>query len=433
MEENENSKKQKSNIKTILIVIAVIIGLVIVFCAGRMSSKNSSNGGSNKETSYSNESSKKSKETKEENKITDDETKTNKKGSKKSKTKKTSNVEGKYYNNISLVDYQSNVEVFKGIVPEGWTGTVASNYQVVSPDYPVLESVTLTSPDGNATIYIDSQQQYCESPTMREGVNEEYYTTYLHYMNADEFIQYYMDYAHPGSTLEKTLENDQNLLDQVNQYQQMKVTNLRKNVANILGGTYASYNYDINPGVTTMSKKQYQTPNSYLEGSCVIVPITTTISSQFYSLTNNYWEIPYSIVFEAVDKENFDKYYDDYNFIIANSQFTQDCYALVEYVSSCILNVKSAQAAAKSQASLNAMNDYIDSNYSSTSSESTNEKVMGMWDDYINEVDSYNTLDGGTIKTSMYNDIVAQDGDRIFVGSSTSDIPYGFTELEKSY
>ena len=252
-------------------------------------------------------------------------------------------------------------------------------------------------------------------------------------MNADEFIQYYMDYAHPGSTLEKTLENDQDLLDQVNQYQQMKVTNLRNNVTNILGGTYASYNYDINPGVTTMSKRQYQTPNSYLEGSCVIVPITTTISSQFYSLTNNYWEIPYSIVFEAVDKENFDKYYDDYNFIVANSQFTPDCYALVEYVSNCILNVKSAQAAVKSQASLNAMNDYIDSNYSSTSSESTNEKVMGMWDDYINEVDSYNTLDGGTIKTSMYNDVVAQDGDQIFVGSSTSDIPYGFTELEKSY
>lgn len=41
---------------------------------------------------------------------------------------------------------------------------------------------------------------------MGEGVSEEYYTTYLHYMNADEFIQYFMDYAHPGSTLTKSLE-----------------------------------------------------------------------------------------------------------------------------------------------------------------------------------------------------------------------------------
>ena len=173
--------------------------------------------------------------------------------------------------------------------------------------------------------------------------------------------------------------------------------------------------------------------DSYIEGSCVIVPITVTLGSSVTSITNTYWEIPYSIVYYAEDKESFDKYYDDYNFIVANSHFTTDYYAMIEYVSSKIAEIKSAEAAAKSQASLDAMNSYIDSNYSSTSSEATNEKVMGMWDDYINEVDEYNTLDGGTIKTSMYNDIVAQDGDKFFVGSSTSDIPYGYTELSKSY
>ena len=422
MENNEKEKTKKINSKMIFGIIGAVIVLILVFMAGRMSSDDyydeEENYGLTNNNYYQNEATE------------DDENKAKPKTS--SKTTK-ANIIGTYYNPISLVDYQSNVEVFKGLAPEGWTGSVSSNYQVISPDYPVLESVTLTSPDGKATIYIDSQQQYCESSSMGEGVSEEYYTTYLHYMDADEFIQYFMDYAHPGSTLTKTLENDEELLNQAKQYQQLKVEKSKSNFQSILGSSYGSYSYNVTPGTTTMSRKQYQTPNSYLEGSCVIIPITTTLSSQYYSLTNNYWEIPYSIVFEAVDKEAFDKYYDDYNFIIANSQFTPDCYALIEYVSSCIQNVKSAQAAAKSQASLNAMNDYIDSNYSSTSSESTNEKVMGMWDDYINEVDSYNTLDGGTIKTSMYNDIVAQDGDKIFVGSSTSDIPAGFTQLEKSY
>ena len=296
-----------------------------------------------------------------------------------------------------------------------------------------MESVTLTSPDGKAKIYIDSQQQYCESSSMGEGTSLEYYTTYLHYMNADEFIKYYMDYAYPGSELLKSLETDSKLINQAKQFQMQKVEKAKQSFSTIYSNSYASMNYNVTPGQVTAGKKQYKTNNGYIEGSCVIIPITTTLESSYYSLTNTYWEIPYSIVYEAQDKESFDKYYDEYNFIIANSEFTKDCYALVEYVSSAILNVKSAEAAAKSKASLNAMNSYIDSNYSSTSSSSTNEKVMGMWDDYINEVDSYNTLDGGTIKTSMYNDIVAQNGDQIFVGSSTSDIPYGFTELSKSY
>lgn len=34
---------------------------------------------------------------------------------------------------------------------------------------------------------------------------------------------------------------------------------------------------------------------------------------------------------------------------------------------------------------------------------------------------------------SMYDDVVAQSGDEIFVGSSTSGIPSGFAELSKSY
>lgn len=421
-------KDKKNVIIAIVGTIAFVAIIAVVFMAGRMS-----NTTERTDISVGNQEKQEVVEPKETTNEIKDSTNTvaKKNETTSNKTETKNNVQGKYYNMVSLVDTYANVVVFKGLLPSGWTAMVSSNYQVISPDYPVLESVSITSPDGKANIYIDSQQQYCESSSMGEGASLEYYTTYLHYMTADEFVQYFMDYAYPGATLTKTLQNDTDILDQARQFQKIKAQNSRNNMATITGNAYT---YNITEGQVTMSKKQYKTStNSYIEGSCVIVPFTSTLGSQYYTLTNTYWEIPYSIVYEAADKASFDKYYDDYNFIIANSQFTQDCYALVEYVSSCIANVKSAEAAAKSKASLDAMNSYIESNYSSTSSASTNEKVMQMWDDYINEVDSYNTLDGGTIKTSMYNDIVAQNGDQFFIGSSTSDIPYGFKELSKSY
>ena len=105
---------------------------------------------------------------------------------------------------------------------------------------------------------------------------------------------------------------------------------------------------------------------------------------------------------------------------------------MVEYVSSAIVNSVSSYYAAKSQAGLDAMNNYIDSNYSSSSSQSTNDKVMEMWDDVIKEVDSYRAEDGTQIKTSIMNDTIAQNGDSFYVGSKAG-IPLGYNELAKSY
>ena len=400
--EEENKEKSKFDTKKIITIAVIVVALIGVFCLGRMSGNNGTQKtgeDSNKQSIFG---------------------------------KKEPVIEGTYYNVVNLVDPQANVTAFTGLIPEGWTASIQSNWQVISPDYPIMEEVTILSPDGKASIVIDSQQQYAETsdPYMQEGVNYEYYTTYLHYMDADTFVQYYMDNAYGLSTLMKDIEDDQKVLSQAQQLQQMKMEIAKENYRIAVGTTGVTYN--VTGAYPTMSKRQYEVGNSYLEASCVIIPITSSLGTQLYTITNTYWEIPYSIVFYAEDKETFDKYYDEYNFIVANSYFTTDYYAMVEYVSSYITSIKSSQAAAKSQASLDAMNSYIDSNYSSTSSASTNEKVMEMWDDYINEVDQYNTLDGGTIKTSMYNDVVAQDGDKIFVGSSTSDIPYGYTQLEKT-
>ena len=106
------------------------------------------------------------------------------------------------------------------------------------------------------------------------------------------------------------------------------------------------------------------TNNKYLEASCVIVAGDSILESQYVAASKSRaWDIPYSIIYYADDKEAFDEYYEDYNFIVANSSFTTDFYAMVEYVSSAIVNSYSSYYAAKSQAGLDAMNNYIDSNY----------------------------------------------------------------------
>ena len=52
------------------------------------------------------------------------------------------------------------------------------------------------------------------------------------------------------------------------------------------------------------------------------------------------------------------------------------------------------------------------------------------WDDYIKDEDRYTTTDGRELTTSMFNETVAQDGDKFYIGKR-DEIPYGFTELTK--
>ena len=356
----------------------------------------------------------------------------NESNSNKTSSKEVDPSQGKIYNKVVLNDTQARVAVYEGLIPKGWTATVNSNWNVVSSVCPGLETVTISSPDGKVSIVLDSNQAFSENPSYNEGINTDYYTTYLHYMDADEFIDYYMQNVYSGYKLIKDLEKDQDIIDAGNSMTNIYVEQAKKD-AQTIGVENYGMSFTINAVPATMSRRQYMINNGYLECNCAVVAVDQSLASK-YGITNNTrnWNVPYSIVYWADSQESFDKYYDDYNFIVANSQFTRDYYAMVEYVSSAIVNSVSSYYAAKSQAGLDAMNNYIDSNYSSTSSQSTNDKVMEMWDDVIKEVDSYRAEDGTQIKTSIMNDTIAQNGDSFYVGSKAG-IPLGYNELAKSY
>ena len=123
---------------------------------------------------------------------------------------------GKVYELISLKDGQ--VEVFEGIIPKGWKYNLESNWNNVSSVTPGIETVTITSPDLTASIKIISQESYTENKKYNEGENRDYYTTYLHYMNASDYLDYYMNKNYNGSKYVKDVDMDSKILDQVKEY-----------------------------------------------------------------------------------------------------------------------------------------------------------------------------------------------------------------------
>ena len=338
---------------------------------------------------------------------------------------------GRIYNIVQLQD--RGVDVFSGLIPEGWTASISSQ-NVVNSSYPFIETVVITNPDKSAKITILSQHSYTENTKYNEGENRDYYTTYLHQMTAPTYMNYVMNSVYKGSSYVKDGKIDEGLESDIEKLQTLRLEQAYNDM-NTIGADNYGVHLSIGDEGTTTTKREYEDGDTYYEGVTSVLAISTSLKSDLSSMLDSravQWYIPYLIVYEGTTKKAYEKYYDDYKFIIVNSRFTTDYYAMIEYVSSAIVNAYTSYYAAKSQAALDAMNNYIDSNYSSTSSQSTNEKVMEMWDDVIKEQDNYILEDGTEIKTSIMNDTVAQNGNEIYIGSKTG-IPDGFNEATKGY
>ena len=341
---------------------------------------------------------------------------------------------GTMYYRISLNDTVNGVGVFETILPEGWRYAIESRWDVVSSSVPGLETVMLSSPDARASILIRSQEGYVENKKYNEGINKDYYTTYLHYMDASSYLEYYVNSHYQGASYLKDMEIDDNILNQLKELNNIKLE-IGKRDAQTINSVTPDAQVSISDHGVSSAKKQYQYGSNVIEISSSVSSLQTNLVSKLSPLLNSEaidWLIPYTIVFQAEDEEAFQQYYDTYNFIIANSHFTTNYYAMVEYVSSYIVNLVTSIYAERAKAALEATNQYIDSHYSSTSSQSTNDKIMEMWDDVIKEEDKYQLEDGSYLKTSIFNDVVAQNGDEIYIGDKAG-VPIGFDILDKKY
>ena len=350
---------------------------------------------------------------------------------KKTASRKVLVTEGKYYNIVSLQD--KGIDMFRSIIPKGWTASIKSQ-DLVNSAQPFIETVEITNSDSSAKITILSQHSFVDNKNYSEGENRAYYTTYFRKMNAKEYSDYFMEKVYNTNSFVTDIEVDSDMYSELDVLHNLRIE-LGKQDAKLLEADNYDVNITVNGVDKTASKRQYKNGENYYEIFTAVSAVSSTLTSSLDSLLNStsvQWYMPFVIVYEAETKETFDAYYDDYNLIVANSNFTLDYYAMIEYASSAIVNAVTSAYSEKFQAGLRAMDEYIDSNYSSTSSATTNDKVMEMWDDVIKEVDSYKMEDGTTVKTSIFNDTVAQNGNELYVGPKAG-IPYGFNELSKSY
>lgn len=338
---------------------------------------------------------------------------------------------GRLYETISLND--KNINMFNTIVPKGWTAMIKSQ-DAVDSSYPFIETVVISNPDNSAKITILSQHSYVDNKKYNEGQNTEYYTTYLHQMDASTYLDYFMDRIYKGTSVVTNMNVDDEILNQLKTLHDLRVNLAKQDATSLQAQNYGVYITIGDEGYSSV-KKEYKNNSNYYEASLSVSAVSTNLKSSLSSLLDSravQWYMPYVIVYEGNSKEDYDKYYDDYKFIISNSTFTKDYYAMIEYVSSAIVNAYTTYYAEKSKAGLDAMNDYINSNYSSTSSSQTQDKVREMWDDVIKEQDKYTLEDGTSIKTSINNETVAQNGNEIYIGSKAG-IPNGFSEVAKGY
>lgn len=71
-------------------------------------------------------------------------------------TRQPAPVKGKMYSCQTMYDPASGIPVIDVLLPEGWSGSVAVDWNNMSTSNPGVAITTLKAPDGTASIYIYS-------------------------------------------------------------------------------------------------------------------------------------------------------------------------------------------------------------------------------------------------------------------------------------
>lgn len=332
---------------------------------------------------------------------------------------------GRLYHKFQLIDQQVGIPAYSGIIPDGWTAQLQSNWAIVN-NMPAQENVILISPDGKAAVQIASPQAYTQSSLRGNGISISEFTHYLTYMNADQFIDFYTANTFSNAKYQKSIpvsEIETKFVQDYSLAQAKQFASYLQQLQNV--------NWQVTGYEGTVSRRQYQIDNGFAEYCCAVSAFEHVSVTGLLTSDNIQWETLNTVGYTAADQESFEKYYQDYETITANGYFTAEFYCARNYVAT-----KIAEAIAQ-----NIIDESSGQNFSAGFSDSgtevsandreTQERVFQAWDDYIKDEDRYTTTDGTSFTTSMYNETVAQDGDYFYVGS-LNDVPDGYTVLQKT-
>ena len=345
----------------------------------------------------------------------------------------------------TLNDNIIRIPVADLMVPKGFTPQVTSQWERFDGSFPGHEVIGLQNADNSVGIYIFTNESYYyfqnrnsiginEPP--KQGIDYEKRITMMNYMDSSSVLEVFLNnLGFNNRKFIKNLPNDNKKLQSIKndllRQAQLDIKKIQQmNMMARNGMSTTLNNVDVN-----MTKKQYSIGSGNIEASSCVRTMTSSIGNNMLVSTTTYWEIMYFVLYRANSKELFDKYYNTYQTVISNARIRPEFYFVNLRLKQMNEERVAKIGAIRSQISLEEQRKMIaDKTPSLTNpeAESTSDKVMNMWDDVITERDEYKTLDGRKLKTSMYNETVAQDGDTFYIGKKTG-VPSGFKELSKSY
>ncbi len=330
-------------------------------------------------------------------------------------------TEGSLYRQIGLVDQYAGVVAYQGLLPEGWTVEMTSTWGLINP-YPGAESVQFVSPDGKAVVTVDSPLIFEEGSDRGYGADISNFVTLKPYMTASVFIDTFIQNSFPSYELIADLEITAEQQADIDAFTEVYATN-GINTA-IENSRYQITGYGAEG---TLARRQFQVGTGCCECSCAISAYQYTYTKVMLSVTETWSQILRSISYIAEDRESFDKYYSDYEVIVANGYFTAAFFSAATYVARQIFNTMIEYRTEERIREL--AGDYSKSGTPVSSSDmETQERVMQAWDEYIKDENSYALGDGSTLHVPTSVDTVAQNGDSLYFGTPRS-VPIGYDIL----
>ena len=329
-------------------------------------------------------------------------------------------TDGKFYQQIGLVDPYADVVAYQGLLPEGWTVQMQSGWGLINP-LPGQEIVSFVSPDGRASISIASPQIYEEASDRGYGANVSDFITFVPYMNASSYIDYYVQ----NSYVNAVGLGDVDTADQqagIDAFTEVYATNGINTALQYCRYPITGYGAE-----GTVARRQYQFGEGFGEFSCAVSAYKYSYTKVMLNITETWWQLLNSVAYTAADKEAFEQYYDDYELIVANGYFTAGLVSAEAYVIQQIYNTVTEQRTEERIRELTG--GYSTSGTEITSSDmETQDLIMQAWDDYIKDQDTYSLSDGSTLHVPTSVDTVAQNGDSVYFGTKGS-VPIGYDIL----
>ena len=329
-------------------------------------------------------------------------------------------TDGKLYQQIGLVDPYADVVAYQGLLPEGWTVQMQSGWGLINP-LPGQEIVSFVSPDGRASISIASPQIYEEASDRGYGANVSDFITFVPYMNASSYIDYYVQ----NSYVNAVGLGDVDTADQqagIDAFTEVYATNGINTALQYCRYPITGYGSE-----GTVARRQYQLGEGYGEFSCAVSAYQYSYTKVMLNITETWWQLLNSVAYTASDKEAFEQYYNDYEVIVANGYFTSGLVSAEAYVIQQIYNTVTEQRTEERIRELTG--GYSTSGTEITSSDmETQDLIMQAWDDYIKDQDTYSLSDGSTLHVPTSVDTVAQNGDSVYFGTKGS-VPIGYDIL----